>query len=380
MLPHLYLKRGTELGIPGPILSAARQQMSLIESKGSRPVLSLNHLARLTGCSATYLRRIVQRTYYPYVDIARPKRLGGARLISAPEPVLLSVQRWILDNALGHVSPHSSSFAYRKGVSIVDCAEQHVGARWMVKFDLRDFFGSIDEASVFKIFREGGYNNLVSLEMARICTRMPPGFPQYPLNSVRQRYASIPAYAAGKPGVLPQGAPTSGALANTATTDLDTHLSAMAAASGLVFTRYSDDLTFSTGSDWDRQRSSELARAVEKAVVNCGFKLNRKKTRVVPPGARHIVLGLLVDDERVRLLPEFRRRLIGHIRGVEEFTLQRHAHSRKFRSLLSFVRFIDGHIAYAQGIDPPWALSLRERWNQALQSSGYPISARDRHP
>ncbi|WP_307494301.1 reverse transcriptase family protein [Pseudarthrobacter niigatensis] len=350
--------------------------MNIIRSRGSHPVLSLNHLARLTGCSGTYLRRIVQRTYDPYADISRPKRSGGRRHISAPEPVLAGVQRWILDNALGHVGFHSSSFAYRKGVSIVDCAHQHVGVRWMVKFDLQNYFGSIDEISVFKIFREGGYNNLVALELARLCTRMLPGFPQHPLGSIRERYSAIPAYAAGKHGVLPQGAPTSGALANTATRKLDDQLSAIAANSELVYTRYSDDLTFSTGGNWNRAHSSALTRAVEKAVVNAGFKINAKKTRVVPPGARHIVLGLLVDDESVRLLPEFRRRLSGHVRGVEKFTLQAHARSRNFRSLLSFVRFIDGHIAFAHGVDPLWALTIRARWNLALEASGYPIFAR----
>lgn len=376
MLPHLYKKLGTELGVPPSVISSAQRQISLTRSRGSHPVLSLNHLARLTGCSAIYLRRIVQRTYDPYVDISRPKKSGGRRHISAPEPVLAGVQRWILDNALGHAIIHSSSFAYHKGVSIVDCAQEHIGARWMVKFDLHNYFGSVDETSIFKVFREGGYNNLVALELARLCTRMPPGFPQYPLSSIRQRYASIPAYATGRQGILPQGAPTSGALANTVTRKLDDELLAIAAGAGLVYTRYSDDLTFSTGDNWSRGQSSALTKAVEKAVVNSGFKLNTKKTRVVPPGARHIVLGLLVDGERVRLLPEFRRRLIGHVRGVEKFTIQAHARERNFRSLLSFVRFVDGHIAYAQGVDPDWALTIRARWNLALEASGYPIFAR----
>lgn len=375
-LPHLYYKHGIELGVPDAVLSNARSQMSLILSRGSRPILTLNHLARLTGSSATYLRRIVQRTYYPYVDISRPKRSGATRMISAPEPVLLSVQRWILDNALGHVQHHSASFAYRKGVSIIDCAKQHVGARWLIKFDLRDFFGSVDEAFVFRTFRDGGYNSLVSFEMARLCTRMSRGYPQFPTAAMRDRYGSIPSYTAAKLGVLPQGAPTSGALANAAATQLDTKLSMIANDFGLVYTRYSDDLTFSAPYSWDRERSSNLARTVQTAVVREGFNLNSKKTRVVPPGARHIVLGLLVDDERVRLLPEFRLGLVGHVRGVERFGLIAHATTRNFRSILAFVRFIEGHISYAHAVDPEWARGIRHRWDRALHEKGYPVNSR----
>lgn len=262
----------------------------------------------------------------------------------------------------------------------MDCAQQHLGARWLLKFDLKNFFGSIDEVSVYRAFRDGGYNSLIAFEMARICTRMPGQYPQYPLAVVRQRYSTIRAYASGRQGVLPQGAPTSGALANAATMQLDDRLSAIADTFGLVYTRYSDDLTFSTAFSWNRDTSSSLSRAVQRAAVNEGFQLNSKKTRVVPPGARHIVLGLLVDGDKVRLLPEFRQRLAGHIRGVEVFGLADHARSRSFRSVLSFVRFIDGHVAYALSVDREWALSLRARWEEALGKKGYPIHSRDREP
>lgn len=84
-----------------------------------------------------------------------------------------------------------------------------------------------------------GYSKLVSFELARITTRQHQT--RDPTGSVR---GPITAYSGKEPGFLPQGAPTSGALANAIAKDLDADLAALAAESNLVYTRYSDDIIF----------------------------------------------------------------------------------------------------------------------------------------
>jgi RNA-directed DNA polymerase len=119
--------------------------------------LTLGELASRTGASSRYLREVISRRADPYDDITRPKKDGTTRPISSPEPVLMDVQRWLLKNVLRAAPAHHCSWAYQSGRSIVGCASEHIGARWLVKVDVHDFFGSIDEIRVYELFRRLQY-------------------------------------------------------------------------------------------------------------------------------------------------------------------------------------------------------------------------------
>jgi RNA-directed DNA polymerase len=345
-----------------------------LTSKGLVPILSLGHLAHLTGVSYTYLREIAQRTRDPYVQIVRPKADGGIRTLSSPEPPLMEVQRWILHNVLNLSKIHPSSFAYQTNHSIAQCASVHLGARWLVKMDLHDFFDNIYESHVYNIFHQLGYAPLVSFELTRICTILPFSYSKY--RSRARLYKSIPFYATDIQGWLPQGAPTSGALANATAFPLDQKLSLIAGRRSMVYTRYSDDLIFSTTAGFNRGHATSLIDHVCNVVRDEKFSLHRKKTRIVPPGARHIVLGLMLGPDRLRLLPNFKRRIDVHIRGVDLFGLAQHSSHRDFRSIFSFINHVDGCLAFAQGIEPAYAQEARERWDRALAKNGFPVDGR----
>lgn len=370
--PHLYRREGMKRGVPHHVLDRAISQMGRSDAHGSGPILSLNHLAHLSGGSHRYLRRIVQRRVDPYTDVVHKKRNGASRPISIPEPVLMDVQRVILRRALKSLSLHPRSFAYQRGRSIVDCARLHVGARYLLKFDLHDFFGGISEKRVYQVFLGRGYSKLVSLELARLCTRAPVDAGWYPRESADTRTA-ISSYLVGKQGRLPQGSPTSGALANAVATPLDHALSDLAESSALVYTRYSDDLVFSGSGPFHRREAASVVQEVAAIVSRNGFTLHGKKSRLIPPGARHVVLGLLVDENEVRLLPEFRRRVEVHIRGVRQFGLAHHVASRKFQSIFSFVDHVHGCLAFAKDVDPVWSAKMRSVWMDALAENGYPV-------
>lgn len=367
--PHLYIREGVRQGHDPEVVARASARRAILRARGSKPILSLRHLAQLTGVSYRYLRTVVQRSIDPYQDIAQRKKDGRLRQISSPEPLLMDVQRWILQNVLSTISMHPSSFAYQTGKSIVKCAEEHVGASWLVKMDLHDFFGSIEERRVYSVFSEMGYSKLLSLELARLCTRARVDESGYrPIG----RYTVIRSYAYTYQGVLPQGAPTSGALANAIATSLDRKLHALATAGGYIYTRYSDDLTFSAGAGFDRAQASKLIEHVGNLVQGAHLALHVKKTHVVPPGARHVVLGLLVDSDSVRLLPEYKRRIEVHIRGVDTFGLVAHSLHRHFDSVFSFVNHVDGLLAFASGVETAYASGARSRWDDALRKWGYP--------
>jgi RNA-directed DNA polymerase len=367
--PHLYGQQALAQGRDPQTIERALQIQRVVSETGAYPLYTLAHLAQVTGASWTYLRDVGARRRDPYLDIDRPKRDGRTRPISSPEPVLMDVQRWILHSVLPACSVHPASYAYQQQRSIVDCARQHLGARWLIKLDVHDFFETIRESRVYRIFRHLGYTRLLSLELTRLCTRIPR---DAAITRNRYRFHGKAPYAVNVEGRLPQGAPTSGVLANAVAYGLDVKLSRLAQERRLVYTRYSDDIVLSAVDGFSRRDAIDVVRRASAMLTSEGFAIHRAKTRIVPPGARHIVLGLLVDRDSVRLLPEFKRRIEVHIRGVARFGLAEHAEHRDFDSILSMINHVDGCLAFAASVDSVFARGTRDRWEKALQDSAYP--------
>ncbi|WP_256387991.1 reverse transcriptase family protein [Pseudonocardia sp. N23] len=315
---------------------------------------------------------MVERRRDPYHAFSISKRSPerGKRTISAPSAEMMSVQKWLLKRVLNPAIGHPNSFAYEPGRSIRQCAARHCGARWIVSLDLHDFFHSVDEKRVFQVFETLGYNRLVSFELSRICTRL-IGRNIKPSN-VRPETYSISAYVSENLGFLPQGAPTSGKLANLVAADLDERLLSLATEYRLVYTRYADDLFFSSSGDFDRAVAVRLIREIGDLVAVSGFEIHRKKTRVLTPGSRKQILGLLVDDlAGPRLTRRTRAQIEAHLRGVETFGVVAHREHRRFDSTWGFVAHVWGLLAFAASIEPDWARPARFRWENALSRDGW---------
>jgi RNA-directed DNA polymerase len=226
---------------------------------------------------------------------------------------------------------------------------------------LHDFFGSVDERQVYRIFTALGYEPLISFELARICTRLRASHRDDapPVG----RYA-IDAYTSSSLGTLPQGAPTSGALANLAAAQLDKDLTAYAVSHRLVYTRYADDLVLSSSDSFDRAVAVQHIRAVRRQISCSGFLMHEKKTRIVSPGARQVVLGVVLTPDGLRLSREVRSRLENHIRGIELHGLAQHAAHRHFTSVVGLLLHVRGLLAYARDVDEAYAARLTERWGR----------------
>lgn len=367
--PHLYLRSVPEHRSPRTAERALRQAAD-VRARGLPPVVTLGHLAHLTGVPYRSLRRVVERRGFPYTPVHKPGKADrGPRKLLAPDPDLMAVQRWLLHHVVDLMPVHADAYAYVTGRSVADCARRHLGARWLIKIDVSDFFGSVGERRVHQVFRAHGYQPLVAFELSRLCTWDDRREEIDPAR--KNRYTKISAYQSGWGGSLPQGAPTSGALANLVVRPMDDRLSNIAARYGLVYTRYSDDMVFSSGATFVRRSAVTMLRELTHAVQGYGFTVHPRKTRIVAPGARRSVLGLLVDGDTLRLTPDFKSRVLGHVYGVEKFGLPSHQHHRDFASLAGLVHHVDGLIAYAAGTEPEWAGPVRKRWRTALAAQGW---------
>jgi len=362
--PQHYLDRGREKGRTDSVLKEGLRQIR--RAKEGRPplpaVLTLCHLAKRLDLSYGTLRHYVARQAIdPYRQFRIRKHSGGYRRICVPDENLKQVQSWIANHVLRNVPAHPCSQAFSPGDSIVKCASRHAGARWLVKLDVADFFGSITEIQVSRVFRSLGYNKLVSFELARLCTYLPWDSAKHrmPAWKVRSRNTAIEVYRQNHLGRLPQGASTSPMLANLAMRQVDEALRLIAEERGLIYSRYSDDMTFSTDAEFSREDAKRLIQAVADELKARGLFLNRSKTKVVHPGARRIVLGLLVDGPQPVLSRAFRDNLRQHFHYLKKFGVDEHVRARNFDSAGGLYRHLRGLVDFASMVDARYGASVR---------------------
>ena len=217
------------------------------------------------------------------------KKTAGYRLIEAPKVLLKSVQTQILRGILDLVPAHPAAHGFVKQRSIRSNATPHVGSAWVLKLDLTNFYPSVPFSRVVAIFRSLGYCREVAIWLGRLTTSAIPsnlGSPDRLANTVwpyRSRH-------------LPQGAPTSPALANLSAFSLDVRLNGLAAKYGARYTRYADDLTLS-GPGKSIPALQEIIPFAEWIVRNERFATNRSKRRVLRRHQQQTVTGIVVNEK-----------------------------------------------------------------------------------
>ena len=253
---------------------------------------------------------------YPLVSGNNKKK---KRWIEAPDSELKAAQRWLLDNWLYHLPPTGFAHGFVPGRSILTNAAEHVGRRWVVTADVRDFFPSITAGRIATCLAELELDAADRSAVVQLVTRR---------------------------GRLPQGAPTSPHLANLVARTLDLRLSGLARQHDWTYTRYADDLTFSAGSPDSADTGMpphELLWAIEQIVSDEDFQLASDKTHVMPHHQRQTVTGLVVN-QRVALPKPRRRTLRAMLHRLETAGPE----TLDLRQL----QVAQGHLALSKLIDP----------------------------
>ena len=380
-----YLKEGRAANVSAAILRNAVKTAAITHAANPRtpPVLSLAHLAALTDVPYEFLRSVVSRggdeeaTFYQVFSLKKRDvghQRNRTRTICAPHPLLLRAQRWIHENILKLGRFHESSCAYRPGSKIIEAAQLHCDARWMVKLDITSFFESITEPKIYKVFRMFGYQPLIAFELARICTRTRRRSPR---RKKPPKSFKIEAYDDKRLGHLPQGAPTSPLLANLVVFGLDVALSKLAEENGMIYTRYADDITLSTSTiAWSRTKAVELLCEGHDVLRAHGFYPNQAKANIVPPGGRKVMLGLAVNDAVPRLTRGFKNKLRAHIFYLRRFLNSGVSPHEKlgFDSILGLQRHVFGLAYFAKGIEREWGTERLDELNALSWPTDHGIS------
>ncbi|MGH2859504.1 MAG: reverse transcriptase family protein [Solirubrobacteraceae bacterium] len=226
---------------------------------------------------------------------ALPRRNGPPRVIESPKARLREIQRWVLREILNRVAPHEAAHGFTRGRSVVTHAREHTGARVVLALDLRDFFASIPAGRVYGIFRSLGYRRSVAHALTGLTTNIVAAGAWEAI----ARTIEAPGARFGLGRILatphlPQGAPTSPALANLAAFRLDRRLAGLSASLGLRYSRYADDITFSGPMRLTRVNAGLIDR-VSEITRSEGFALNKRKSSLRTAADRQTVCGVVVN-------------------------------------------------------------------------------------
>lgn len=226
-----------------------------------------------------------------YVDFEIPKKRGGVRKITAPSSSLKELLRrlnhylqlyyLIIRPSFVHgFTLHLANIPMK--CNIFENARLHVRKKHVMSLDLLNFFPSISSQRLMKMFESElfEFNKELSAALTLLCSYQ---------------------------GQLPVGAPTSPVISNFICFEMDYMLNSFAQNNGLVYSRYADDLTFSS----DYYISEEKIDAIEQIIKEQHFVVNLIKKRVVSSGSRQSVTGLTVND-----YPNVSRKLLKKIRAM----------------------------------------------------------------
>ena len=295
-------------------------------------------------------------SHYHYRGLA--KKTGNIRLIEAPKSKLKELQRVILHELLEKVTAHPAAHGFLKGRSIKTFAAPHVGRHVVLRMDLRDFFPSISGPRVQAFFRTGGYPDAVADLLGGLCTNAAPRRMWKTLGKGLDPLAMAEARLLYARPHLPQGAPTSPALANLCAYRVDCRLSGLAEAAGATYTRYADDLAISGGPEFERC-VERFALRVAAILMEEGFTVHHRKTRVMRQGVRQYLAGLVTNQKLNVVRADF-----DTLKAILTNCVRHGAESQNREGHPAFRQHLEGRVGFVEMVNPTKGARLRKIYEQ----------------
>jgi RNA-directed DNA polymerase len=311
-------------------------------------------LWRLTRCSAWQRQASLGEQHYRYQLLA--KRSGGWRLLEVPHPYLMPLQRRVLDDLLDRIPPHEAACGYTRERSVLDHARAHSGQAVVLKFDLQDFFTAVRASRVHALFTTLGCADEVARELTALCTTATP---EPVLRRLHEEGGLTWTQLQRLRGAhLPQGAPTSPALANLCAFRLDLRLDGLAHTLGARYTRYADDIVLS-GPQHLRDALPRIEAWVGRIALEEGFALNHRKTRCLTAAHRQAVCSIVVNRRLSLPRNEFDR-----LKAVLHQCVRDGPAAQNRSAHPSWREHLRGRVAWAAQLNPGKAQRLQRLFDQ----------------
>ena len=236
--------------------------------------------------------------------------------------------------------PHKRAFGFTVGRNIRENAEGHCGHKNLISVDIKDFFSSIKTQRLETFLVSTGLSENIAKLLSQFVTI---------------------------DGALPLGLATSPAIANAICLPIDIELSALAQKSGAIYSRYADDISFS--SNIDIPGVEEIKTCLQKNM----FELAESKTRISKLGQTHYVTGLSVSDKSQPHVPRNKKRnLRQELYYCKKYGLADHFNKLGIRDPVQAqmeINRLDGMVKYISFHEPRLSSKLKSGWSNILQES-----------
>jgi RNA-directed DNA polymerase len=240
-----------------------------------------------------------------YTTFKIPKKSGGYRSISAPKTAIKIIQQKLNQVLRSVYQPKPSTHGFTVNKSIITNAKQHLRQRYILNLDLKDFFPSINFGRVRGLLKAKPYDctDEVATVLAQICCH---------------------------DNQLPQGAPTSPIVSNMICAKLDSQLQRLAKKYQCIYTRYADDITFSTSRArfpshlvWFSKEAEQLflGDELKNIIEENGFLVNESKVRLQNRYKHQEVTGITVN-EKLNVKRKYIRQIQAVLHAWEKYGLE----------------------------------------------------------
>jgi len=314
-----FIKEAQKVGMAEETMEAQLFYALNLFDKGLPIIYDVKHLAAVLGYKETLLYKISNSPRLFYRKFKVPKKRGGSRVISEPLPTLKEIQNWILKEILNNVKVHPCAKAFKKKSSIVSNAKFHRNQKVLLSIDIESFFPSVNIAKVYYLFKKLGYYKSVAFMLAKLCCLEDK---------------------------LPQGSPTSPSISNLIFYQLDNRIFNYCNRKHIRYTRYADDLSFSGDFDVD-----ELHSFLMYILEENGFRINRKKTKIMRQHDRQTVTGLVVNNV-LQTEKTYRKEIRKAIYYIKKFGVNNHL--ERIGAELNSSQYINslyGKVAFILSVD-----------------------------
>lgn len=296
-------------------------------------------MATELALSTYFLRKVAKTASYRYMEYTIPKKTGGQRTIHHPARELKLVQTWLLENVLTNLRIHPAATAYIKELNIRRNAERHVANNYLLRVDFQDFFPSLKSSDVAEVLR-ASTNALTAA-----------AFNSADINFVTQVVCRFAA--------LTIGAPTSPHISNSIMYQFDLYWAQAAESLEVSYTRYADDLYFSTDRPNVLREILDKLREWLNGEAAPALIINEKKTVFTSRKRRRIAAGLvLTSDKKISIGRHKKRVLKSKVLKLQQQQLTPDE-----------VVSLKGWIAYLRSVEPNFVLALQRKYKLDFDAS-----------
>lgn len=296
-------------------------------------------LCRDSSATPGQLTRFLSAAPNKYKVYAIPKRTSGKRIIAHPAKQLKEYQCLVVKYLDSLFQIHPSAYAYRKGLGIKANAECHKKSRYLLKMDFQEFFHSISDEFFFKM-----------------CSVMDIDFEENDKHVLRQLLFWRPSKKAGGKLVLSIGAPSSPFISNCLMYPFDSALHTQCKKQGITYTRYADDLTFSTNV---RDVLFDIPDQVRELLVTelMGYiSVNERKTIFTSKAHNRHVTGITITNEGKLSIGRKRKRYISSL--IHKYSLG--------QVQVEDLMYLQGLLSFASDIEPDFISRMEVKYTKTL--------------